>query len=251
MLAIGGCDKNMPGALIAFARLDVPVDLRLRRDDQARLPRRTRPHDRERLRGARPVRGRQAPARRARRDRARRDPGRRAPAAGCSRPTPCPRRSRRSGMSLPRSSTMAAEDAEKAESAAESARVLAAAVASGLTARQILTRQAFENAIAVVMAVGGSTNAVLHLLAIAHAAQVPLDDRRLRDDPRPGAGAVRPQALRPLRRDRLAPCRRRAAGDADAARPRPRPRRRTHDHRAHASRRTWPPCRPSRPRGRT
>jgi dihydroxy-acid dehydratase len=78
------------------------------------------------------------------------------------------------GMSLRGSSTMAAEDAEKAESTAESARVLAAAVRAGLTARRILTREAFENAIAVVMAIGGSTNAVLHLLAIAHAAGVPL-----------------------------------------------------------------------------
>jgi dihydroxy-acid dehydratase len=78
------------------------------------------------------------------------------------------------GMSLKGSSTMAAEDAEKAESTAESARVLAEAVGSGLTARRILTREAFLNAIAVVMAIGGSTNAVLHLLAIAHAAEVPL-----------------------------------------------------------------------------
>ncbi|HEY7516224.1 MAG TPA: dihydroxy-acid dehydratase, partial [Vicinamibacteria bacterium] len=78
------------------------------------------------------------------------------------------------GMSLPGSSTMAAEDAEKAESAVESARVLASAIRRGLTSRRIMTRQAFENAIAVVMAVGGSTNAVLHLLAIAHAARVPL-----------------------------------------------------------------------------
>ncbi|MCI0548684.1 MAG: dihydroxy-acid dehydratase, partial [Candidatus Rokubacteria bacterium] len=78
------------------------------------------------------------------------------------------------GMSLPGSSTMAAEDAEKAESAIESARVLADAVRQGLRPRRILTRQAFENAIAVVMAVGGSANAVLHLLAIAHAARVPL-----------------------------------------------------------------------------
>ena len=69
---------------------------------------------------------------------------------------------------------MAAEDAEKAESAAESARVLVEAIRQGLRPRRILTRQAFENAIAVVMAVGGSTNAVLHLLAIAHAAGVPL-----------------------------------------------------------------------------
>ncbi|MEO8362564.1 MAG: dihydroxy-acid dehydratase, partial [Vicinamibacteria bacterium] len=78
------------------------------------------------------------------------------------------------GLSLPHSSTMAAVDAEKADSAAESARVLARAVAADLTPRKIMTRKAFENAIAVVMAVGGSTNAVLHLLAIAHSAEVPL-----------------------------------------------------------------------------
>jgi dihydroxy-acid dehydratase len=78
------------------------------------------------------------------------------------------------GMSLPYSSTMAAEDDEKADSAAESARVLAAAIEAGRRPRQVMTRAAFENAIAVVMAVGGSTNAVLHLLAIAHCAGVPL-----------------------------------------------------------------------------
>jgi dihydroxy-acid dehydratase len=78
------------------------------------------------------------------------------------------------GMSLPFSSTMAAEDGEKAESAAESGRVLVEAIKAQLLPRQILTRQAFENAIAVCMALGGSTNAVLHLLAIAHAAEVPL-----------------------------------------------------------------------------
>ncbi len=78
------------------------------------------------------------------------------------------------GMSLPYSSTMAAEDAEKIESAAESARLLAAAERRQLLPRQIMTRKAFENAIAVVMATGGSTNAVLHLLAIARAAEVPL-----------------------------------------------------------------------------
>ncbi len=78
------------------------------------------------------------------------------------------------GMSLPFSSTMAAEDGEKAESAAESGRVLVEAIKAQLLPRQILTRQAFENGIAVCMALGGSTNAVLHLLAIAHAAEVPL-----------------------------------------------------------------------------
>jgi dihydroxy-acid dehydratase len=77
-------------------------------------------------------------------------------------------------MSLPGSSTMAAEDQETADSAARSAEVLADAVRARRLARHILTRKAFENAIAVVMAIGGSTNAVLHLLAIARAAGVPL-----------------------------------------------------------------------------
>ena len=78
------------------------------------------------------------------------------------------------GMSLPYSSTMAAEDEEKARSAAESGEAVVAAIHKQLLPRMIMTRQAFENAIAVVMAVGGSTNAVLHLLAMAHAAEVPL-----------------------------------------------------------------------------
>src|SRR3989441_911988 len=78
------------------------------------------------------------------------------------------------GMSLPYSSTMAAEDAEKADSAARSAEVLVRAIRNDPRPRHILTRHAFENAIAVTLAIGGSTNAVLHLLAIAHAAQVPL-----------------------------------------------------------------------------
>jgi dihydroxy-acid dehydratase len=82
------------------------------------------------------------------------------------------------GMSLPYSSTMAAEDAEKRESAAKSAEVLVAAIRKGLKPRDIVTRKSIENAIAVVMATGGSTNAVLHWLAIAHAAGVrwTLDD---------------------------------------------------------------------------
>ena len=78
------------------------------------------------------------------------------------------------GMSLPFSSTMTAAEREKLESAAESARVLANAVRQQILPSRILTRAAFENAIAVVMATGGSTNAVLHLLAIARAAHVPL-----------------------------------------------------------------------------
>jgi dihydroxy-acid dehydratase len=78
------------------------------------------------------------------------------------------------GMSLPYSSTMTAGEHEKHENAIKSAQTLADAVRRNLLPRKIMTRQAFENAIAVVMATGGSTNAVLHLLAIAHSAQVEL-----------------------------------------------------------------------------
>ncbi|MDR1967703.1 MAG: dihydroxy-acid dehydratase [Burkholderiaceae bacterium] len=76
------------------------------------------------------------------------------------------------GMSLPYSSTMANPHDEKQNSAKESARVLIEAVKKDLKPRDIVTRKSIENAVAVIMAVGGSTNAVLHFLAIAHAAGV-------------------------------------------------------------------------------
>lgn len=76
------------------------------------------------------------------------------------------------GMSLPYSSTMANPHDEKQNSAKESARVLIEAIRRDLKPRDIVTRQSIENAVAVIMATGGSTNAVLHFLAIAHAAGV-------------------------------------------------------------------------------
>ncbi|HWM43858.1 MAG TPA: dihydroxy-acid dehydratase [Burkholderiales bacterium] len=76
------------------------------------------------------------------------------------------------GVSLLGSSQMAAPDAEKADSSAESARVLVEAIRNDLKPRDIITRKSIENAIALVMATGGSTNAVLHYLAIASAAGV-------------------------------------------------------------------------------
>jgi dihydroxy-acid dehydratase len=79
------------------------------------------------------------------------------------------------GLALPGTSTMAAEDGETADAAARAGDVLAEAIRHGRRPRAILTRPAFLNAIAVVMALGGSTNAVLHLLAIADAAEVALD----------------------------------------------------------------------------
>ncbi|MET3622750.1 dihydroxy-acid dehydratase [Burkholderia ambifaria] len=76
------------------------------------------------------------------------------------------------GMSLMYSSTMANPDQEKVDSAAESARVLVEAVKHDLKPRDIITKASIENAVSLIMATGGSTNAVLHYLAIAHAAEI-------------------------------------------------------------------------------
>jgi dihydroxy-acid dehydratase len=173
VLAVGGCDKNMPGAMIAFARLDIPAifvyagtikpgrhegrDLNIVSVFEA-----LGQYEAGKLKHAEL----DAIERKA-------IPGAGA-CGGMYTANTMSSAFEALGMSLKRSSTMAAEDAEKAESAAESGRVLAEAIRAGLTPRRILTRQAFENAISVVMAIGGSTNAVLHLLAIAHAAEVPL-----------------------------------------------------------------------------
>ena len=78
------------------------------------------------------------------------------------------------GLSLPNSSAQAATSAEKLDDCRRAGAAVARLVADGLTPRRILTRKAFENAITVVVALGGSTNAVLHLLAIASAAGVKL-----------------------------------------------------------------------------
>jgi dihydroxy-acid dehydratase len=79
------------------------------------------------------------------------------------------------GMSVPGSASPPSVDRRRDAAARDAGRVVVGMLARGLTARQILTKEAFENAIAVVMAFGGSTNAVLHLLAIAREAEVGLD----------------------------------------------------------------------------
>ena len=173
VIAIGGCDKNMPGAMIAIARLDIPAifvyggtikpgrhagqDLtivsvfeavgacgagRMSSEELVEIERRACP-------GA-------------------------GSCGGMYTANTMSAAIEAMGMSLPYSSTLAAEDAEAADSAARSAAVLVEAIRARRLPSQILTRQAFENAIVVVMALGGSTNAVLHLLAIARAADVPL-----------------------------------------------------------------------------
>jgi len=173
LLVVGGCDKNMPGAMIAIARMNIPAvfvyggtikpgrhagrdltvvsvfeavgEFSAGRIDAAELL--------EVERRACPGAG---------------------SCGGMFTANTMSSAFEAMGMSLPYSSTMAAEDAEKADSAARSAETLVAALRRDLRPRQLLTRNAFENAIAVTMAIGGSTNAVLHLLAIARAAGVPL-----------------------------------------------------------------------------
>ncbi len=78
------------------------------------------------------------------------------------------------GMALPGSASSPAVDAARSDIAYRSGRAVVGLIEAGIRPRDILTRASFENAIAVVMALGGSTNAVLHLLAIAHEASVPL-----------------------------------------------------------------------------
>jgi dihydroxy-acid dehydratase len=173
VVVVGGCDKNMPGAMIAIARMNIPSifvyggtikpghyngrDLTIVSAFEAVGQFSAHKIDEKELieveRRACPGAG---------------------SCGGMYTANTMSSAIEALGMSLPFSSTMAAEDAEKADSAAKSAEAVVNAVHHQLLPRQIMTRRAFENAIAVVMAVGGSTNAVLHLLAIAHAAEVPL-----------------------------------------------------------------------------
>ena len=173
LVAVGGCDKNMPGAMIAMARLNIPSifvyggtikpghlhgkDLTIvsafEAVGQYSAHKISEAEVQEIERHACPGSG---------------------SCGGMFTANTMSSAIEAMGMSLLYSSTMAAEDSEKSESTAKSSEVLARAVQKQILPRQILTRRAFENAISVVMAIGGSTNAVLHLLAIAHAAEVPL-----------------------------------------------------------------------------
>ena len=173
LLAIGGCDKNMPGAMIAIARLDVPSVFVY---GGTIKPGRLGDRDLTIVSAFEAVgqwsAGRISEAELVEVER------HACPGAGsCGGMYTANTMSsaiEALGLSLPGSSTMAAEDAETAEAAARAATLLADAIRHGRRPRTILTRDAFLNAIAVVMALGGSSNAVLHLLAIADAAEVPL-----------------------------------------------------------------------------
>ncbi|ARO86967.1 dihydroxy-acid dehydratase [Nitrosospira lacus] len=173
VIAIGGCDKNMPGAMIAMARMNVPAifvyggtikpgrymgrDLTIVSAFEAVGQYTAHKIDEKELleveRHACPGAG---------------------SCGGMFTANTMSSAFEAMGMSLPYSSTMAAEDGEKRVSAARSAEVLVDAIRAQIRPRDIITRKSIENAIAVIMAVGGSTNAVLHFLAIAHAAEVDL-----------------------------------------------------------------------------
>ncbi|NEP41266.1 MAG: dihydroxy-acid dehydratase [Okeania sp. SIO2G4] len=173
LLAIGGCDKNMPGAMIAIARMNIPAifvyggtikpghyngeDLTVVSAFEAVGKYSAGKIDETELKE---IERRACPG-----------------AGSCGGMFTANTMSsafEAMGMSLMYSSTMAAEDAEKADSTEESAKILVEAIRKQILPRQIITRKAIENAISVITAVGGSTNAVLHFLAIAHAANVEL-----------------------------------------------------------------------------
>jgi dihydroxy-acid dehydratase len=173
VLAIGGCDKNMPGAMIAMARMNIPAifvyggtikpghhdgkDLTIVSAFEAVGQYSAGKIDESELlaveRNACPGAG---------------------SCGGMFTANTMSSAFEVMGMSLPYSSTMAAEDADKADSAEASGKALLEAIHRQIRPRDIITRKSLENAIAVTMAVGGSTNAVLHLLAIAQAADVEL-----------------------------------------------------------------------------
>ena len=173
LLAIGGCDKNMPGAMLAMARMNIPsifvyggtikpgklgaCDLTVVSAFEAVGQYSGGKIDEQELtaieKNACPGAG---------------------SCGGMFTANTMSAAFEALGLSLPYSSTMAAEDPEKADSAARSAEVLVQAHQAMIRPRDLMTRKGFENAIAVIMAVGGSTNSVLHLLAVARTAGVEL-----------------------------------------------------------------------------
>lgn len=173
LVAIGGCDKNMPGCMMAIARLNRPAvfvyggtilpGVHKGRDvDIVSVFEAVGRHAKGEI-GDRELRAIEACA----------IPG---PGAcgGMYTANTMASAIEALGMSLPNSSAQAAISSEKAEDCRRAGAAVMAMLETGLRPRDILTRHAFENAITVVMALGGSTNAVLHLLAMAHTAGVNL-----------------------------------------------------------------------------
>ncbi len=173
VLAIGGCDKNMPGAMIAMARMNIPAIFVY---GGTIKPGKLKGKDLTVVSAFEAV-GQFASGKISKEELIEVEkeciPG----AGSCGGMFTANTMSaaiETMGLSLPFSSTMAAEDKEKEESTIRSAEVLIQAIKKDIRPLDLLTKKSFENAISVVMAVGGSTNAVLHLLAIAHSSGIEL-----------------------------------------------------------------------------
>jgi dihydroxy-acid dehydratase len=173
LVAIGGCDKNMPGAMMAIARCNVPAVFVY---GGTVKPGRYKDKDLTIVSAFEAV-GEFTAGRMSEEDfkqiEKRCIPGS-GSCGGMYTANTMSSSFEALGMSLLYSSTMANPDGDKLDSTTESARVLMRAVEQNLKPLDIITRESIENAISLVMAVGGSTNAVLHYLAIAQAARVAL-----------------------------------------------------------------------------
>ncbi|MDP2818379.1 MAG: dihydroxy-acid dehydratase [Polaromonas sp.] len=171
VLVIGGCDKNMPGGLMGMLRANVPA---IYVYGGTILPGRYKGQDLNIVSVFEAV-GEHAAGRMSDEDllqiERRAVPGT-GSCGGMYTANTMSSSFEALGISLPYSSTMANPHDEKANSAKESAKVLVEAIKKNIKPRDIVTKKAIENAVAVIMATGGSTNAVLHFLAIAHAAEV-------------------------------------------------------------------------------
>ena len=174
LLAIGGCDKNMPGAMLAMARMNIPAIFVY---GGTIKPGKLGPCDLTVVSAFEAV-GQYSGGRIDVEELTAIEKNACPGAGSCGGMFTANTMSsafETLGLSLPYSSTMAAEDHEKSDSSARSAEVLVKAIESNIRPSDLLTRKAFENAISVIMAVGGSTNSVLHLLAIARTAGVELN----------------------------------------------------------------------------
>ena len=173
LLAVGGCDKNMPGAMIAMARLDVPAVFVYGGTIMPGIWR-GQPVD---IVSVFEAVGQHAAGKLSDGDLADLEQHACPGAGSCGgmyTANTMASAIEALGLSLPNSSAQAAISSEKREDCRRAGEAVARLVREGLTPRRLLTRQAFENAITVTIALGGSTNAVLHLLAIARAANVRL-----------------------------------------------------------------------------
>src|SRR6476659_982101 len=171
VLVVGGCDKNMPGGLMGMLRANVPA---IYVYGGTILPGRYKGQDPNIVSVVEAV-GQNAAGNRSDEDlreiEMRAIPGT-GSCGGMYTANTMSSAFEALGISLPYSSTMANPHDEKVAHTAQAARVLVEAVKRDLKPRDIVTKRSIENAVAVIMATGGSTNAVLHFLAIAHAAQV-------------------------------------------------------------------------------